>query len=113
MVEFPKTSKERQDVRHEVSFKMSHESVLSLRQDEVVNLSMGGLFFKTDRPLPNGTTLYMNLHIEESESPIKLVGSVAWSRLNANEEGPAGVGVTFVSLSPEERARLAKYLGEA
>ncbi len=104
----PKT---RSDERHEVHVTVSHESVYSLRQDEVTNISGGGLFLRTDRPLPVGTVLYMSIDAGLSDGPISVVGKVAWLRPTGESE-PAGIGVSFLPLEPGEQRRLAEYLAK-
>ncbi len=101
--------KVRSEERQEVHVTASHESIYSLRQDEVTNLSNGGLFLRTDRPLPVGTILYMSIDAGLSDGPIKVVGKVAWERPTGESE-PAGIGVSFMPLEPSEQRRLAAYL---
>lgn len=105
----PVSGKTRHEARIPVSVTVSHESVLSLRQDEAINISSGGLFFKTDRPMPVGTMLYMSLEIAAGEPPLKAVGEVVWNRPVGGPD-PAGVGVSFIQIEENERERLAKFL---
>lgn len=55
------------------------------------DLSRGGLFVISDRPLPAGSTIKMLLELEQYSVP--LVGKVAWHRDNAEQGRPAGMGI--------------------
>ena len=103
--------KVRSEKRQEVHVTVSHESIYSLRQDEVTNISNGGLFLRTDRPLPVGTILYMSINAGLADGPFNIVGKVAWIRPTGESE-PAGMGVSFLPLEPKEQRRLAEYLAK-
>jgi uncharacterized protein (TIGR02266 family) len=59
------------------------------------DLSAGGLFMATDKPLPRGTDLKMLLSLENYTIP--LTGKVAWVRSTAEQGRPVGMGVQLLS----------------
>jgi uncharacterized protein (TIGR02266 family) len=61
------------------------------------NLSKGGLFIDTERPLPVGTELGLRFAIPGS-GKIEVRGVVAWVRPAAIDGKPAGMGVEFEQL---------------
>lgn len=61
------------------------------------NLSKGGLFIETDRPLAVGTDLLLRFTIPE-HGPIEVTGVVAWIRPTVADGKPAGMGVEFEQL---------------
>ena len=63
-----------------------------LGRNAIVNLSEGGLFIRTTRPLPIGTELEMTIRIGHAP-PIVQIGKVTWVRGPSSEEG---MGVAFV-----------------
>jgi type IV pilus assembly protein PilZ len=61
------------------------------------NLSKGGLFIETERPLAAGTDLMLRFSIPD-HGPIEVRGLVAWIRPAAVDGKPAGMGVEFEHL---------------
>ena len=61
------------------------------------NLSKGGLFIETSRPLTVGTDLLVKFSVPDS-GPIEVRGHVAWIRPTASDGKPAGMGVEFEHL---------------
>lgn len=58
------------------------------------NLSSGGVFVETDRPLPIGTDLALRFNVPGT-GPLEVMGVVAWTRL-PGEEAPPGMGIRFI-----------------
>ena len=59
------------------------------------DLSAGGLFIVTDRPLPEGRSLKMLLSMDSYTIP--LLGKVTWVRSKAEQGRPVGMGVRLLS----------------
>jgi type IV pilus assembly protein PilZ len=59
-----------------------------------LNLSRGGLFLETDRPLEPGSPITVQLLVP-SHGTVALAGRVSWRRDVADSAGPPGVGVEF------------------
>lgn len=71
------------------------------------NISCGGLFIKTPKPLPKGEALAIKLQIPGEAEPIKVEAVVAWSRADAGSaENPPGMGIQFIQVSDSDRQRL-------
>ncbi|MHB8877201.1 MAG: PilZ domain-containing protein, partial [Myxococcaceae bacterium] len=85
-----------------------------LRGQYVKDLSTGGLFIKTDNPVPAGAEVSIELLALGSDTPLKLRGKV--TRVDADdaakEAGTAGVGIQLDALSPEAEQRLTALLAE-
>lgn len=62
------------------------------------NLSRGGLFVSTHQPEPVGTELVLSLRVPDRPLPVVLRARVRWSRAEDNEEGPAGMGLSFADV---------------
>jgi hypothetical protein len=73
------------------------------------DLSRGGLFIITDRPLPTGKPLKMLLELEQYTVPLQ--GKVAWVRNRAEQGRPAGMGIQLRN-SPHLYARYVRTLNE-
>lgn len=61
------------------------------RPARTTNLSSGGLFLATRRPLPVGCEVRIVLDIRPFEIPLQ--GTVAWSRTEHSPERPSGMGI--------------------
>ena len=70
------------------------------------NLSEGGLFVESQRPLDPETPLQLELDPGDGGAVIALEGVVVWSREFPNLDGPSGFGVRFRNLEAEEFAAL-------
>lgn len=72
----------------------------------VTNVSSGGVFIRTKRPLPVGTSV--DLHFTVIADGLELIEGVG--EVVRVEDNPAGMGVAFRELSPESRALLDRLL---
>ena len=84
-----------------------HESLVSARTDPLVSLSADGAFIATDRPVPAGTPLFLELSQEEEGARAE-VDAVAVAGA-----GPEpGFAVRFVALDDDARRFVAARLAE-
>ncbi len=86
----------REHQRIPVSLQVSYLSKGDLQRDLVVNLSPGGLFVRTSKPLEIGTEVDLEVLIAQEETPIHVRGKVMWLR----GEGAAapGMGIQFTGV---------------
>jgi len=77
-----------------------------------VNISSGGLFVRTRKPLPKGERFVLKLQLPDLSEPLKIQSEVAWVREAEGESGgeASGMGIRFVEMSPEERGVLNNYV---
>ena len=73
------------------------------------NLSAGGLFIRTDRPLPPGARLPLILSFPGLLDPLELEVEVTWRR-EAEGEAPAGAAVRIPADRPGDREKLARLV---
>ena len=69
-----------------------------------VNMSIGGLFLETKRPLTPGTELKLEFSHPDKNDLIVCQGRVAWvNRLDSpiDQTHPLGMGIEFVDLDQE------------
>lgn len=72
--------------------------------DLIDSLSEGGVFIRTQRPLPPGTEIVMDIHVEDGdENPIRVPGKVVWDRLVGRKDG---MGVQFQGDTPPRLKKL-------
>ena len=76
------------------------------------DISKGGVFIKTNKPLAIGTLLKFEFQLRDQSSVIRGVGRVAWKRDETNEtpQSPSGMGVKFVKMDSESRGVVHKIV---
>ncbi len=96
---------------------MDYKRLNTFFADYTKNISKGGTFIRTTKPLEVGTEFIFVLTVPETaaESPpvrLELTGAVKWvvSELEATEEAPAGMGIQFVFNDDGERERVETYV---
>ena len=64
------------------------------------NISIGGMFIKTDKPFPIGTQFGLELTIGNEDKRISAVGEVVWTKeFGATvDKRPSGMGIRFIEL---------------
>jgi uncharacterized protein (TIGR02266 family) len=75
------------------------------------DVSEGGLFLVTDRPLAPGTPLHLEL--EAAGRQVEVEGVVVWLRESEGATGPPGMGVRFDNLDESERRAVAELVENA
>jgi type IV pilus assembly protein PilZ len=76
--------------------------------DYTKNISRGGTFIKTERPLPIGTEFTFKLAVPTLAQPLELRGRVQWivNKDQAEEGQDPGMGIGFVYEDEVERAKI-------
>ncbi len=94
----------RSHVRFATFLQMRFETGDELRSACLENLSEGGIFVETCRPLAVGSRI--RLSIDTSAGHAEMRGTVRWVRDAGGSEGPAGMGVCFDDLEDPDRERI-------
>jgi len=94
----------RQD-RAPIELKVTYKRVNSFFADYTKNISRGGTFIATGRPLPMGTEFVFALEVPGLEEPLRLNGRVIWTTRpeDATKANPAGMGIEFQYRDDEDR----------
>ena len=73
------------------------------------NISKGGLFIRTDRPLKQGEQFLLTLKLADSPNPINATCEVVWARTQSEgETRPSGMGVKFCEMSKRDNQLLTQ-----
>lgn len=98
----------RKDRRAPSSLKVKYKSATV---DEFIeqfgsDISRGGIFIKTKKPLDTGALLKFEFQLQGGAAVIHGVGRVAWRRAEerARADLPAGMGIKFIKLDDQSRA---------
>src|SRR6478672_6569527 len=90
----------REHHRAPIELKVDYKKLNSFFADYTKNISKGGTFIKTKKPLPIGTRFVFTLNVPNRPNPFELVGEVAWSRSDGEEPG---MGIKFIFQADSQR----------
>ena len=92
--------------RHAIELKVEYKRLNTFFADYTKNISKGGTFIRTDKPLEIGTEFVFALVIPHLPQAMRLRGRVVWTTSLdvATAESPAGMGIRFKYANEEERA---------
>ena len=97
--------------------RLQHELLVAYRTvdgfitDWAVNISRGGIFINTRKPVSVGTTVRLIISLPDTEFPFDLTGRV----MRVNEfDNPSnqvpGMGIEFLDVDEEKRARISRFV---
>jgi uncharacterized protein (TIGR02266 family) len=79
-------------------------------EHRLINLSAGGLFINTRRPLRLGTKVNLTLHFEQPSRTIEVRSAVIWEHAMDDGKQPQGYGLGLGGLRAEEKTFLQDYV---
>jgi len=99
----------RRDGRHPIELKVEYQRLNTFFSDYTRNISKGGTFIKTNRPLDVGTEFIFKLYVPKLDEPLRIRGQVQWVVSEADAaagkgggDGP-GMGIRFRFTGDDER----------
>lgn len=97
--------------------RLQHELLVAYRTvdgfitDWAVNISRGGIFINTRKPLPVGTQVRLIVSLPDTAFPFDLTGRVARVNDFDNPDNQVpGMGIEFVDVDDEKRGRIEKFV---
>lgn len=90
----------RQHPRAPIELKVDYKKLNSFFADYTKNISKGGTFIKTKKPLPIGTRFLFKLTVPQREAAFELLGEVVWSNAEGDEPG---MGIRFIYADETQR----------
>ena len=83
--------------RAPIELKVEYKRLNTFFADYTRNISRGGTFIGTDKPLPVGTEFVFALGVPNMPEPLRLRGKVIWTTdaEDATKANPAGMGIEF------------------
>jgi type IV pilus assembly protein PilZ len=98
----------RDAARAPIELRVEYKRLNSFFADYTKNISRGGTFIRTERPLDIGTDFVFKLGIPTLEEPLVLAGKVQWviTPEQATAEQEPGMGIGFIFESEAERERV-------
>jgi len=103
-------SEQRGGPRAPITLKVEYKRLNSFFADYTRNISKGGTFIRTERPLPIGTAFHFELQVPKLEKNLRLRGKVQWilrpEDIEEGEDQEPGMGIGFVYKNAAERERV-------
>jgi type IV pilus assembly protein PilZ len=105
----------RREARAPIELKVEYKRLNTFFYDYTKNISKGGTFIKTERPLGIGTIFLFKLIVPARSEPLALRGEVRWVVKQGEPLPPQasaghdpGMGIRFVYDSDDQRQSLEK-----
>jgi type IV pilus assembly protein PilZ len=107
-------SERRNAERHSITLRVDYKRMNTFFADYAKNISKGGTFIRTGKPLDVGTEFVFVLSIPGQPDQLQLRGKVVWTvgEGSATEEQPAGMGIRFDFTDDGQRAKLEAFVGK-
>ena len=111
MDEAGQAAERRTEVRQPIELKVEYKRLNSFFADYTKNISRGGTFIRTNRPLPVGTEFLFKLFVPNLETPLSIHGEV--QRVVTEEEaeadgGDPGMAIRFVYREGDDQGTIAR-----
>jgi type IV pilus assembly protein PilZ len=94
-------SEKRSAVRAPIDLKVDYKRLNTFFADYTKNISKGGTFVRTDRPLEVGTQFHFSISVPVRPDPFELTGVVTWVRQGGGPED--GMGIRFIFEDDQHR----------
>src|SRR5687767_4928527 len=96
---------DRRSARPPIELKVEYKKLNTFFADYTRNISKGGTFIRTRKPLDEGTEFVFKLIVPRLEHPIAIRGEVKWvvREQNGIAAGDPGMGIRFLYGSDAER----------
>ena len=108
-------SDRRREKRALIELKVEYKKLNTFFYDYTKNISKGGTFIKTERPLDMGTVFVFKLEVPELGETLSLRGEVRWVVRpglplppGIAEDHDTGMGIRFIYDHPDERQNLER-----
>jgi type IV pilus assembly protein PilZ len=98
--------------RTAITLKVDYKRLNTFFADYTKNISKGGTFIRTTKPLDVGTEFLFVLSVPSTEEPLQLNGEVKWvvTEADASMDMPAGMGIKFKFNNDGERRKVEQYV---
>ena len=96
----------RADARRPIELKVEYKRLNTFFADYTKNISRGGTFIKTTRPLPVGTEFLFKLFVPGRDAPLTIHGEVQ-RIIDETADEDAGMAIKFVYREGDPQAEIA------
>jgi type IV pilus assembly protein PilZ len=105
-------SDRRSSPRHHITLRVDYKRMNTFFADYAKNISKGGTFIRTNKPLDIGTEFMFVLSIPGQSEQLQLRGVVMWTveEGQPTDERPPGMGIRFRFAHDSEREKLEDFV---
>ncbi len=98
--------------RAAITLRVDYKRMNTFFADYAKNISKGGTFIRTAKPLAVGTEFVFVLSLPSYPDQLELKGEVVWTvpEGKETEEKPAGMGIRFKFENAEERSKVDDFV---
>ena len=102
----------REAERAAITLKVDYKRLNTFFADYTKNISKGGTFIRTTKPLEIGTEFVFELSLPAQDDQLRLLGEVVWitAEAQATEASPPGMGIRFKFQSNGEREKVHRFV---
>jgi type IV pilus assembly protein PilZ len=108
----PSVQEKRDADRAAITLKVDYKRLNTFFADYTKNISKGGTFIRTLKPLAVGTEFLFVLSLPTLNEQVQLTGEVKWvvPEAGATTEKPAGMGIKFKFDTDADRAKVHSFV---
>lgn len=105
----------RYEERAPIELKVEYRKLNTFFSDYTKNISKGGTFIKTSKPLKIGTEFLFKLVLPSLDAPLEIKGTVVWIRTTEeaaqldDDEAP-GMGIRFIYEGDQQRGQIEELV---
>jgi type IV pilus assembly protein PilZ len=98
--------------RAAITLRVDYKRMNTFFADYAKNISKGGTFIRTTKPLAIGTEFKFVLSLPSHPEHLELIGEVVWTvpEGQGTEDKPAGMGIRFKFEDEAERAKVDDFV---
>ena len=98
--------------RAAIQLRVDYKRLNTFFADYTKNISKGGTFIRTTKPLDIGTEFVFVLSVPSHNTQLELKGAVVWvvTEDGATDEKPAGMGIKFKYADDGEREKVHDFV---
>lgn len=114
----PDAEDKRGEGRTPITLRVDYKRLNTFFADYTKNISKGGTFIRTNKPLDVGTEFVFVLALPdvsgEKTTELELTGEVKWvvPEAEATDAAPAGMGIQFIFQDDSERRRVEEFVAD-
>jgi type IV pilus assembly protein PilZ len=110
----PQSNERRYEHRAPIELRVEYQRLNRFFYDYTKNISKGGTFIKTQKPLDVGTQFLFKLIVPSVAEPVVLLGEVRWivheGEVHSDGSTDPGMGIQFLYESEEQRHQVEQLV---
>lgn len=106
--------KQQADPRVDVNLEVQYTTAQEFRAAYAKNISGGGLFIRTQEPLPLNREVQLRFTLPGIARTFLVPGLVVWTNPTPSRSSfPTGMGIKFTDLDPEAKAIITEFVKDS